>query len=353
MKKLAIFGGVPVNSGAPIKYSSTNITEADKKAVCNELDGGWIAGRSKTVAEFEEKVAEYTGYKYAIAVNSATSGLFLQFAIRQGSGVVDVPALTFVATMNAPLLAGWNVNIVGVNPRTFVMHQPDYYSIPVSYAGYPVAESIVTDDAQSFRRRDKATGTAVISTHGIKNIATGEGGVVLTNCESIASDTRQMSDHGHQGSNYGHNFRMSSIQAALGLSQLSRADSMQINRANVAALYRDRLATYSDIIRLQEQHELHSNHLFPIILNEKFGRNWFRMALKAEGVLTQVHYKPLHLIARNHIKRSKITYLSNNHYPTAMAMWSNGLSLPIHNDLSLKQAELVMDAFDKIMDYLL
>ncbi len=357
--KLAIFGGKPVNPGESIKYSSPQITEDDITAVNKSLRSGWVAGRSKVVTEFEQAIAELTGFNYAIAVNSATSGLYLLFVCGGKLGKINVPALTFAATMNAPLLAGVDVKITDVDEHTFVMNDMGHCSLPVSYAGYPVEwTSIYRDDAQYLSLVGKQncssnTISCVISTHGIKNITTGEGGVVLTNDSLFAKEIRRMSDHGHGWGNYGHNFRMSSLQASLGLSQLKRTKEMQAKRKNVAFLYRSRLANYRDV-KMQSAHEEHSCHLFPIILKQAkdgLSRNEVRFALKAEGVLTQVHYEPLHLIAKRHPEAARIRASGN--YPVSESMWHHGMSLPIHNNLSLREAELVMDAFDKIMEYYL
>lgn len=348
--KLALYGGSPV---LPYKlnYSQSRLTKDNKKAVMDCLDGDWLAGRGKIVAEFEEAIAHYTGYKHAVAVNSATSGLHLALIIL-GYGEVTVPSLTFVATMNAALLAGCAVNVVDVDPDTYLL--PKHHSVQsvaVSYAGYPLSqESIIYDDAHSLNKGMgiySGARVSVISTHAIKPITTGEGGVVLTNGVWEEDFIRSLSDHGNGDTLYGHNMRMSSIQAALGLSQLESAYEMFLWRKEIAKIYRDGLAGLP--VKLQQDSNSHSNHIFPVILSDRIPRDWFREALKAEGVLTQIHYEPLHLLAKKHVKGNEINISGD--YPVAESIWYHGFSLPMHNAMTLKEARLVVEAMQKIFDY--
>jgi UDP-4-amino-4,6-dideoxy-L-N-acetyl-beta-L-altrosamine transaminase len=352
---LALYGGTPVFENQ-INYSQHLVTKEDRGAVEAVLRSNWLAGRSDVVKEFEDRIADYTGYTFAIAVNSATSGLYVAMMLLRKANPqslsVSVPSLTFVATMNAPLLAGWQVKVVDVNKDTFLM-EPDNSSIPVSYAGYPVDQAhLVIDAAHELNRHmgDIGSSLAVISTHAIKPLTTGEGGVVLTNSHQQRSFLRELSDHGNGGGLYGHNFRMSSIQAALGLSQLERADEMFAVRREIAAIYRDRLAQHGSI-KLQRDHKRHSNHIFPIVLGEAIDRDWFKAALLAEGVRTQIHYEPLHILAKRHSQHGRID--AEGEFPASESMWYHGLSLPIHNAMTLKDARMVMDAVDKIMESLL
>lgn len=357
---LALYGGTPITT-KPINYSETQITREDKRAVMDALDSGWLAGGGTAVREFEDAICEYTGYNYAIAVNSATSGLFLAHLYLTDS-LVHIPALTFVATMNAPLLAGKHVRIVDVDERTWCMKNPSEYhyvaTCPVSYAGLQTnVESDISDDAHLLYRnmaKNSKSKISVISTHAIKPIATGEGGVVLTNDWIAANEMRGMSNHGNGGGTaYGHNFRMSAIQAALGMSQLKRADENFEKRDTIAYIYKDYLKeTLYHKGRVSTQLNLypyrHSNHIFPIILDNSVDRNEFRSALKAEGVMTQVHYKPLNLIAQEHPLKNKIVV--EGEYPNATRMWEHGFSLPMHNNMTSDDAHLVMRAFNKVTE---
>jgi dTDP-4-amino-4,6-dideoxygalactose transaminase len=354
---LAINGGTPLIKNR-INYSQHQITKEDIDAVSLLLkESDWIAGRSHIVTEFEQAMASYTGYKYAVAVNSATSGLYLCFLAYNrdqfSNGMeVTVPALTFVATMNAPLLAGFNVKIVDVEPATYLL--PKIYSawsIPVSYAGYPLSQrAMFYDDAHSLSRtmsNYSSNEAAVISTHAIKPITTGEGGVVLTNDQNFADLIRLLSDHGYGQTNYGHNFRMSSIQATLGLSQLERAGEMFLWRKELAKIYRERLGK-NEFVTLQQNSNSHSNHIFPVILDDSIDRDWFRKALFAEGVATQIHYEPLHRVRTKHSEFRRIK--ADGAYPVADRMWEHGFSLPMHNSLSIGDCRKVMDAFEKILE---
>ena len=354
-----------------IKYSSPHITQEDIDMVSQTLRGGHIAGRGEIVEAFEEGLCKYTGYRYAISVNSATSGLYLLYLfLREYSpdtlfhdaacnidrGLVIVPALTFVATMNAPLLAGFEVVVKDVEEWMTVVFddiESRHYNSPVSYSGKFVDGNhrSVIDHAQCLLP-DMGFGDismgAVISTHAIKNITTGEGGVVLTNRKDVASFVRSMADHGVGGTNYGHNFRMSSIQAALGLSQLTRATDSTLFRRWVHNYYS------SHLIGVETIEGESSHHTFPVILKDQnVNRDEFRELLEASGIGTQIHHTPLYYLAQNHRLIDKIHFNEPHLYPNTERMWTRGFSLPMHNALNTDDVEYIVDTFNHICENLL
>src|SRR3990167_4361378 len=148
--KLALNGGQPVRKSL-LPYSKHQITNDDKKAVLAVLDSDWIAGNGYIGKQFEEALCDYTGYKYATLVNSATSGLYLAVELLCNDGLARIPALTFVATANVFALHNINIwiNDVDKNTLTFDRSDIDLPDAPVgvSYAGYPILEATIADDA--------------------------------------------------------------------------------------------------------------------------------------------------------------------------------------------------------------
>lgn len=287
------------NPSSPIPYNKPWITKDDINAVSSVLSSGNIAGHTPAVERFEEAIEEYTGYKYAIAVNSATSGLFLAYRIFTQNNYVDsrlitVPALTFIATANMALARGSEPVAVDCDPNKYTTDNAD---VGVSYAGYPINKSLVADDAHYLypgMALHKEHIVSVLSTHAIKNITSGEGGVVLTNNFALYTEMKAESDHGRgtkDGFGFGYNYRMAAINAALANSQLKRHDEALERRRAIADYYRKHLQ--HDWIVHPPDHERHSYHLYVIRVPAKI-RDALREDLAWRGIGTQVHYPPVH-----------------------------------------------------------
>jgi dTDP-4-amino-4,6-dideoxygalactose transaminase len=321
-----------------IPYSKQTITEDDIKAVSDCLESDWIAGNGPVVQEFEEALCEYTGYKYCVLTNSATSALFVAYrayGFRQYKRIT-MPTLTFVATANmCPNVA----TLVDVDPISLVRNNLD---VGVSYTGYPVYDCCIADNAHSLVP-DMALWdnvVSVLSFHPLKAITTGEGGAILTSSPAIWQTARKMVDHGRmkQGDNYGngHNFRMPSINAALGLSQLQRADANLAWRRKIADWYTESMP----LSILPDWHEDHSYHLF--VLRIPHDRDWFKDELHKLGIGTQIHYPPLYTYP--HIGGHP------SDYPNTSRAYKEILSIPIYSGMTKDDANTVMNAVEKVYE---
>ena len=328
-----------------IKYASPTITEEDIRAVGEVLRSGNITQGAK-VNEFERAIAKYVGAKYAVAFNSATSGLVAAYSsLGWGPDTkVTTHPISFVATANAAKALGCKVDfqdrnrIVGENV------------IPVHYAGRPVEyygnDSVVEDAAHALgsSKDGKMVGSCVesdicvFSTHAIKNITTGEGGVATTQRKELYEYLKMFRNHGRDETGcvfLGYNLRMTDFQAALGLSQLKRINTMRDQREEYFEYYNTVLKGYVEVPRPRVESTFW--HLYPV--GVKGDRDALRKYLHRRGIETQVHYRPIYLEPYY-----QGLGFEKGLCPKAEAYWETTLSLPMHNGLTRGDLEHVTDS---------
>ena len=325
MSKLAVRGGAPVRTKPfpswPVwgQEEIDNLTEVVKS-------GKWGRLKGERVAEFEQKFAAFQQAKYGVAVNSGTTALHLALlaaGIRPGD-VVLVPAYTFIATATAVLEAGGVPKFVDIDPETYNMDvtkleeaiTPEVRGImPVHFAGRPadmdgimaVAEKhglfVVEDAAQAWGaewngRRVGAIGAAGgFSFQSSKNINAGEGGIILTNDETVAKFARSHHNCGRSEDGewyehfyYGGNFRMTEFQGAVLLAQFSRYEGQLQRRQENAAYLTEKLRQIDGIEPLKDDPKVtsHAEHLYIFrYKKDSFGgksKAAFLEALRAEGI---------------------------------------------------------------------
>jgi dTDP-4-amino-4,6-dideoxygalactose transaminase len=256
----------------PIHLSKPIITDAEKKAVMDVLDSGFLAQGART-KEFEQKFAKLLGVKHAIAVSNGTTGLviaLLAAGIKPGDEVITTP-FTFIATVNAIIFAGARPVFVDIDPETFNLdHELIENAItPRTKAIMPVhlygqmcnmdeiqsiadkyGLQIIEDACQSVLASYKgkyagSIGTGVFSFYATKNMMTGEGGMVTTNDDEIADKSRLIRNHGMRERYIheivGYNFRMTDIQAAIGIAQIEKLSYWTEKRQANASFYQENL----------------------------------------------------------------------------------------------------------------
>ncbi|MFA5856777.1 MAG: DegT/DnrJ/EryC1/StrS family aminotransferase [Candidatus Pacearchaeota archaeon] len=329
MEKLAINGGEPVRKN-PWKVGFP-IGEDEKKAVCEVLDNGWISRfrGGNNVRIFERSFAEYCGSEYGIATTSGTTALHTALSalnLSPGDEVI-VPSLTFVSTASIILQENAIPIFADISNKTFCMDTEDLERkinshtkaiIPVHLFGHPadmdnilkLADKyglyVIEDAAQAHGAsiKNKKTGSfgnlGCFSFFQTKNMTCGEGGMVLTNDPELYKQAKLSREHGSPENEkgwyfydrLGFNYNMTEIQAAIGLVQLGKLNSMNEQRRRNSKFYQEQLSGL-DLKFVEDQNDCHNVcHNFPIILPEKFNgkRDLFVKAVSAEGVPIDICY---------------------------------------------------------------
>lgn len=326
-----------------LPFCAPDISEEEIQAVGEVLRSGWITTGPKS-AEFEEKFSEYVGAPGGVALTSATAGMHVVLkALGVGPGTeVLTPALTWVSTLNIITLLGAKPVFADVDRETLMVTPESVKSaitpatrviIPVHYAGAacdldPLREianehgaAFIEDAAHAIGTEYKghrvgSSGTTIFSFHPIKNMTTGEGGMVCSHDPQLLDHIKRLKFHGlgidafdrqTQGRaplaevlEPGYKYNFTDIAAVLGLGQLARIESFNARRAELAHCYRELLSGIDEVrpLGLPSYEFKHSWHLFPVRLdidNVKLSRTEFMEQLKARNIGTGIHFTAAHL----------------------------------------------------------
>jgi UDP-4-amino-4,6-dideoxy-N-acetyl-beta-L-altrosamine transaminase len=334
-----------------IPYGRQDISQADIDSVIDVLRSEFLT-QGPVAQKFEEAVSLYCGALHAVSVNSATSALHiacLALNLGQGDWLWTSPN-TFVASANCALYCGARVDFVDIDPRTYNMSVESLaiklelakkegvlpkIVVPVHFAGQPCDMAAIhalslrygfkiIEDAShaigaSYEGSKvgscKYSHITIFSFHPVKIITTGEGGMAMTNNEALAKHMSRLRSHGlisektlmyprpeeeiwnYQQVEVGFNYRMTDIQAALGISQLKRLDDYVFRRHQIAKLYEDELNKMPLITPWQSPMGSSSYHLYPIRVRKSVCGQTQRQvyeALRQNGVAVNLHYIPVH-----------------------------------------------------------
>jgi perosamine synthetase len=362
------------------------VSEEAINAVGEVLRSGWIGLGPKT-AEFETAFCRYIGCKYAVAVNSASSGLHLAMlasGIKEGDEVLTV-SLTFVSTNHAILYCGADPVFVDIDPTTLMMdlHRAERLVsartkaiVVVHYGGNPCDLDalyrfaakhnlrVIEDAAHACgakfgdRHIGAFDGITSFSFHAVKNLPLGDGGMLTTNDEAIYKMLIKLRWMGIDRSTFdrtkggyhwdydvtelGYKYHMNDINAAIGIEHLKNLDEWNARRREIVRRYRANLASLvlrGSIRFVDADVERSSNHLCVIRSNS---RNELVDKLKERGISLGVHYRPNHLYPMYHNARhAGLT-------ETVMA-YEEIASLPLHLQLTNEQVDSVSQAITEIV----
>jgi perosamine synthetase len=348
----------------------------EKAYVMDCMESGWISSAGKYVLKFEAAFAEFCGAKHAISCCNGTAALHLSLlALGVGPGdEVIVPTLTFVATANAVTYCGarpvfvdseaetWTLDPAlieaKITPRTRGIIAVHLYGHPARMdALKSIARKhnlfLIEDAAEAHGAEYQGRGVgalgdiAAFSFYGNKIIATGEGGMVVTDDKTLARRATQLRGQGQDFERrywfpiIGYNYRMMNLPAAIGLAQLERADWHLQRRSEVAAWYLEELQDVRGVTWQAEKEWAKPAHwLFSLILNDDipFNRDALMAQLERRGVETRPVFYPMHVLP------PYLEIAQGGAYPVAERLARRGLSLPTWAGLTREDIRFVCDA---------
>jgi len=352
-----------------IKIASPSIGRNEIKAVIEVLKSGMLA-QSQKVKEFEEKVAEYVGVKYAIATSSGTAALhtaLLAVGIKPGDEVITTP-FTFVATANSILYCNAKPVFVDVDEKTFNIDPEKIEEkitertkaiLPVHLYGQPadmekilkICEShnllLIEDAAQALGAEfnNKKVGSfgicGIFSFYPTKNITTGEGGMIVTNDENVAERCRRIRNHGEYQRYFvdslGYNYRMTEIAAAIGLVQFKKLEKFNRKRIRNAKFLTKNLKDIDEIeVPFVDKRVKHVFHQYTIKTPR---RDELKQFLEKKEIQVIVYYPlPIH-------KQKFYQELGySDSLPIAEELAGKVLSLPVHQNLKKDDLKFIVES---------
>lgn len=329
-----------------IHTSAIDLSGREREYINDCLSRGWLT-QGKYVRQFEESFAEMNGARYAIACNSGTSALHL-ILLALGIGRTDtvvVPSLTYVATANAARYCGARVVFADISRDSWCASTTDgsVYSIAVhlydSVAPIdPLARDAVIEDSCHTPNKPLEGLAAAHSFYASKIIACGEGGMVTTNDQGLADLVRLYRGQGatipgrYHHSVIGYNYRMTDLQAAIGLAQLERLPEILARRGEIVDRYRSNLN--GTIITLQGG-ERASGWVCAVLLPENADRDSIATRLYNAGIETRPFFEPLHTLPPYADCVADC--------PVAESIAKRGLCLPTHTLLADRDIDYVCD----------
>lgn len=380
-----------------IPYGRQHITDEDINAVVKALKSDFLT-QGPEIATFEKAFAEYIGCKYAVAVSNGTAALHLctmALEVNKNSRVITSP-ITFAASANCVRYCDGEVFFADIDPKTYLLdinkvrallekHPKGYFQgiIPVDFAGNavnleefrkladefgcwiiedachaPGGYFIDSKGAKQHCGNSQFADLAIFSFHPVKHIACGEGGMVTTNDEILYNKLLKLRTHGitkdpnlmhkNEGGWYyemqelGYNYRITDFQAALGTSQLKKANAGLARRREIAQTYFNAFKTNSKIKGQSGVVEGHAYHLY-IIEVEK--RKELYDFLKTKDIFCQVHYIPVHTLPYYESLGWK-----QGDFEKAENYYKGCLSLPMYPTLTKEEQAFVIESINSFLN---
>lgn len=361
-----------------IPVSKPNLCGNEKKYILDCIKTNWIS-YGKYVNKFEKEFTKYIGTKYASSCSSGTSALhlaMLALGIKGGDEVI-IPALTFVSSMNSilynnaiPVLIDsendtWNMNVdqieKKITKKTKAVMAVHLYGHPVDLD--PVREIcekhglfLIEDTAEAIgsRYKGKKVGSigdvSIFSFYGNKTITTGEGGMVATNDVDIIDRIKILKDQGKSKQKrywheiIGYNYRMTNIQASIGLAQLENINKFIKRKREIAKYYHENLQIEGIRHPAEKKYAFNTYWLYSVILNDNLGiyRDELIMKLAKLGIETRPFFIPM-----NKLPIYRSYFKSNENYPVAENLSRNGINLPSSSKLKNEELEYICNSIKK------
>jgi perosamine synthetase len=362
-----------------IQVAQPKLSGNECKYVLDCLETSWISSIGKYINAFEEHFARFCGVRHAIATNNGTTALHLALVSMQlapGDEVI-IPAVTYIATANAVHYCGATPVLVDVCPETMNLDPTKIEAkitpktrgiIPVHLYGHPAEMKpilniakrhklwVIEDAAQAHgaEYKKQKVGSfghcATFSFFGNKIITTGEGGIITTNDDTLAATLRLYRGQGMDPNNrywfpvIGYNYRMTNVQAAIGLAQIENVDEALTYRQTLAKWYNQALAPLENhlILPTEKNWAKHAYWMYTIFLREgdENKRNAIMTKLDHMGIETRPVFYPIHSLPPYREKRV---------YPIADTWCSRGINLPTHQNVSLKHVAHIANSLQQVI----
>jgi perosamine synthetase len=337
----------------------------------------WVSSQGTYVTQFEKMFGAYCGVENALAVSNGTVALhlaLLSLGIGKGDEVI-VPDFTFAASVNAVLHANATPVIVDIDPETWTISTeairkaitPKTKAImPVHLYGHPCDMDaimalarefnikVIEDCAESIgaKYRGKPTGSfgdaATFSFFGNKTITTGEGGMILFRDKEVHERAARLRDHGmsktkrYWHEEVGYNYRLTNLQAALGVAQMERVDELVARKRSLGAFYNAALKDVSGVILPPEKDWAESSYwLYTLLIDQDFGvsRDDLIQKLLLNGIETRPVFYPLHEMPPYR------KFVRNQSFEITTSISESGISLPSSIDLSKADLRSIVNSF--------
>jgi UDP-4-amino-4,6-dideoxy-N-acetyl-beta-L-altrosamine transaminase len=380
-----------------IPYGKQDVTQADINAVVEVLQSDFLT-QGPQIQKFEKTIAKYCNAKHAIAVNSATSALHLaclSLGLKKGDWLWTTP-ITFVASANCGLYCGAKVDFVDIDPATYNLCPKALKSklikakelgklpkvvVPVHLCGQACDMKAIHELSKEYGFRIiedashaiggrylnesigncKYSDITVFSFHPVKIITTGEGGMALTNSSKLAKHMSLLSSHGitrdpsqmtheadgewyYQQVDLGFNYRMTDIQAALGLSQLERLDGYVSRRHEFATRYNELLKGLPLVTPYQHNDGYSAFHLYIIRLKNRNKHKQVFEYLRKSGIGVNLHYIPLH--TQPYYQQTGVKFAD---LKQAEQYYKDAISLPLYPTMTVQQQDVVISSLRKAL----
>ena len=374
----------------PIPYGRQSIDDEDVRAVVETLRSDWLTTGPK-VNDFESAACDYCGSRYAIAVNSGTSALDIaiqSLGLSKGTEVITTP-FTFAATSNAllynglvPVYADITKDTRNIDPDD-VIKKVTYKTgavLFVDFAGHPCDISelrelceerdlfLIEDACHALgaeyygKRIGSLTDMTIFSFHPVKLITTGEGGMVTTNNPDLAQNLQLYRSHGIDKTDHhisrtgapwaydmkvlGRNYRITDIQASLGLSQIKKIDAFVRKRTQIAEMYNELLENVPLIeLPITKANVKHAWHIYTLLISDK-RRDSVYAYLRSQNIGVNLHYIPTY----------HLSYYQTNHpqnpekFPITEEIFSQILTIPLYPDLQDDEVQFIADTIKKAIN---
>jgi len=383
-----------------IPYGRQNITQDDIDLVDQVLQSNFLT-QGPVVPKFEKLVADYCGAEYGVSTNSATSALHiacLALGLKEGD-YLWTSTNTFVASANCGLYCGAEVDFVDIDLKTYNLSPQALEEkliqaekegklpkilIPVHFSGQSCEMKKIHQLSQKYgfkviedashaiggKYKGKPIGSCkysditVFSFHPVKIITTGEGGMALTNSSELLEKMQLLRSHGvtrnqklmttesegawyYQQISLGYNYRMTDIQAALGISQIERIDQFVGNRHKIQQYYDQQLSEFPVVIPYQSKDCYSALHLYPIQIKHEVVKKSHKQIfseMRESDVGVNVHYIPVHTQPYYQQMGFK-----QGDYPNAEKYYSRAMSLPMYPSLCSEKRNIVVDVLSKAL----